>query len=140
MNESKPSNASIYERMRSDLILKERGLWTALTSADAGHAITKMCRPDATLIFPNKEILCLDKVIAGKQGAWLDNSNFSDHRFDDFTLEDLRVVAVDLMAAVVTYKVVGTRGSSKYTALAATTWAQDSDFDYHLVAHQETLV
>jgi hypothetical protein len=51
---------SMHERIQEDLTLKERKLWTALTSANPAHAVIKLCSPNANFLFPNKDIIALE--------------------------------------------------------------------------------
>ena len=126
---------SIHDRIREDLINKERALWTAITSADPAPAIKKLCNPEVNLMFPQMGILTLE-----------DESAFNDalkppfHRFDGYQLDEVRIIIIDLMAGVVTYRVRAVRGDKEYRATASTTWAQGSDGEWTVAAHQETLV
>lgn len=126
---------SIHERIREELLTKERALWTALTSADPAPAVQKLSNPEVNLMFPKMGILSLD-----------DPSEFEAamkppfHRFDGYQLDDVRTIIVDLMAGVVTYRVHAVRGKSEYRATASTTWSQASDGEWRICCHQETLV
>lgn len=126
---------SIHDRIREDLLDKERALWTALTSADPASAVKKLCNPEVNLMFPQMQILTLE-----------DDSNFQDamkppfHRFDGYQLDEVRVIILDLMAGIVTYRVRAVRGKSEYRATASTAWSQGSDGEWTIGSHQETLL
>lgn len=130
---------AIHERIKDDLLLKERQLWTALTSADPGHAVNKLCSPGANLIFPGKELMALNEENPDKNESKLEELLAPPfHRFDDFSLTDVRPLVIDLMAGSVTYKVAAYRGQKEYVASGSTTWAQASDGEWRVVVHQET--
>ncbi|KAJ5115514.1 hypothetical protein NUU61_001273 [Penicillium alfredii] len=126
---------SIHDRIREDLLNKERALWTALTSADPAPAVQKLCNPEANLMFPQMPILTLE-----------DEATFKDalkppfHRFDGYQLDEVRTIIIDLMAGVVTYKLRAVRGRSEYQATGSTTWSQASDGEWRIACHQETLL
>ncbi|KAJ5855358.1 uncharacterized protein N7529_009302 [Penicillium soppii] len=126
---------SMHERIREDLLNKERALWTALTSADPAPAIFKLSNPEANFMFPRREILTLEDEEYFKKMV---RPPF--HRFDAYQFEQVRVIIVDLMAGVVTCKVRATRGKKEYIATSSTTWSQGSDGEWTLAAHQETLL
>lgn len=125
----------ISERICEDLLLRERALWTALTSGNPGPAVLKMCSPEANLLFPQMPILTVDgdnKILQEMEGKF--------HRFDNYSLDEVRPIVIDLMAGVVTYKVTAARGSTAYNASASTTWGQGSDGEWKIFCHQETLI
>lgn len=62
------------------------------------------------------------------------------HRFDNYSLDEVRAIVIDLMAGVVTYRVIAARGTTTYNATASTTWGQASDGEWRIFCHQETLV
>ena len=127
--------APIHDRIREDLINKERALWTALTSANPGPAVKKLANPEANLLFPKKQILTLE-----------DEEKFDDvlkppfHHFDSYQLDEVRTIIIDLMAGTITYKIHATRDDKQYRALGSTTWSQASDGEWRIVTHQETLL
>lgn len=127
---------AMHERIREDLVTKERALWTALTSADPGHSVKKLCSDDANLIFPNKEILALDNMEESKFEKEL-AAPF--HHFDDYALSNVRVLVLDLMAGVVTYKLEAIRGNKRYQANGSSVWSQGSDGEWRLNVHTESL-
>jgi hypothetical protein len=132
---------SIYERIKDDMTLKERQLWTALTSADPGHAVNKLCSPDANLVFPEKGHLALDPDNPDKNQSKLEKLLAPPfHRFDDFSLTNVRPIVIDLMAGTITYTVSAYRGKNEYRATGSTTWAQASDGEWRVVVHQETML
>lgn len=126
---------SIHERIREELLTKERALWTALTSADPAPAVQKLSNPEVNLMFPKMGILTLDDP---NEFAAAMKPPF--HRFDGYQLDDVRTIIVDLMAGVVTYRVHAVRGNSEYRATGSTTWSQGSDGEWRICCHQETLV
>lgn len=137
--------APIHERIKEDLILKERQLWTALTSADPAHAVNKLCGPSANLIFPNQDIVALSPDT--DETAYKQNEKKLGrilappfHRFDDFSLTEVRPLVIDLMAGSLTYRVSAHRDQTVYNATGSTTWAQGSDGEWRVVVHQETLL
>lgn len=127
---------SIHERIRDDLLIRERALWTALTSADPAPAIRKLASPDANLLFPELPIVALDESEPSLQDA----IQPSFHRFDSFSLGDTRILILDLMAGVVTYRITATKGNEVYNATGSSTWSQGSDGEWRLACHQETLL
>lgn len=124
---------SIHDRIREDLLNKERALWTALTSADPAPAVQKLCNPEANLMFPQMPILTLED-----EATFKDSLKPPFHRFDDYHLDEVRTIIIDLMAGVVTYKLRAVRGRSEYQATGSTTWSQASDGEWRIACHQET--
>ncbi|CAI7642077.1 unnamed protein product [Penicillium viridicatum] len=110
---------SMHERIREDLLNKERALWTALTSADPAPAIWKLSNPEACFLFPQMPIITLEDEDAFKKAV---RPPF--HRFDAYQFEEVRAV----------------RGKKEYTASGSTTWSQGSDGEWTLACHQETLM
>lgn len=49
-------------------------------------------------------------------------------------------MVIDLMAGTITYRISAYRGKREYNATGSTTWAQGSDGEWRIVAHQETLL
>lgn len=132
---------SIHERIIEDLKLKERQLWTALTSADPAHAVNKLALPNANFLFPNKDILALNADNPEKNEDKLQEVLAPPfHRFDDFSLSDVRPMVIDLMAGTMTYRISAYRGKKEYSATGSTTWMQGSDGEWRVVVHQETLL
>lgn len=132
---------SMHERIMEDMKLKERQLWTALTSADPAHAVNKLCLPNANLLFPNQDILALNPDDPDKNEKKLQEVLAPPfHRFDDFSLSDVRPTVIDLMAGTMTYRISAYRGKRVYNATGSTTWAQGSDGEWRVVVHQETLL
>ncbi|OJJ33678.1 hypothetical protein ASPWEDRAFT_52113 [Aspergillus wentii DTO 134E9] len=125
--------APMHERIRDDLLIRERALWTALTSADPGPAVEKLCNPDANMIFPKMPILTLDTEPSLSKAL---QPPF--HRFDQYSLSEVRVIIIDLMAGTVTYRIHASRGEREYRAIGSTTWSQASDGEWRIVCHQET--
>ncbi|KAE8356108.1 hypothetical protein BDV28DRAFT_127675 [Aspergillus coremiiformis] len=125
---------SIHERIRDDLLSKERSLWTALTSADPAPEIEKLSNPEANLIFPETPILTLDG-----EPSLQHTLKPPFHHFDAFELSEVRVIIIDLMAGTVTYNINASRGKVHYRAMGSTTWSQGSDGEWRVVAHTETL-
>lgn len=128
----------MHERIREDLLNKERALWTALTSADPAPAIFKLSNPKANFLFPRREILTLESEEEYQEFQEMLRPPF--HCFDAYQFEQVRVIIVDLMAGVVTCKVRAVRGKKEYIATCSTTWSQGSDGEWTLAAHQETLL
>ncbi|KAJ5902681.1 hypothetical protein N7495_003209 [Penicillium taxi] len=130
-----PGMPSMYDRIREDLAQKERSLWTALTSAEPVAALQKLSNPEACFMFPKKDILTLE-----------DEEEFRNalkppfHRFDGYQFDDVRIIILDLMAGIITYRIHAVRGKKEYRATCSTTWSQGSDGEWTLGAHQETLM
>ncbi|KAJ5207489.1 hypothetical protein N7491_001882 [Penicillium cf. griseofulvum] len=125
----------MHERIREDILHKERELWTALTSADPAPPIWKLSNPEACFLFPQMPIITLEDEEGFKKAV---RPPF--HRFDAYQFEEVRVIIVDLMAGVVTYKVRAKRGKKEYICSGSTTWSQGSDGEWTLACHQETLM
>lgn len=125
----------MHDRIREDLLNKERALWTALTSADPAPAVRKLCNPEANMMFPQMEILTLEDVSEFHKAL---SPPF--HRFDGYQLDEVRTIVIDLMAGVVTYKIRAVRGKNEYRATSSTTWSQGSDGEWRICCHQETLL
>lgn len=126
---------SMHDRIREDLLIKTRSLWTALTSADPAPEIKKLSNEEVNLVFPKMETLTLqdeDHFNAAMKPPF--------HRFDAYQLDDVRTIVIDLMAGTVTYKVYATRGNKEYRATGISTWSQGSDGEWRLVTHQETMM
>ena len=123
------------DRIREDLLSKERAFWAALTSADPAPAVQKMCNPKVNIIFPQMPILTLE-----------DKSTFRDaleqpsRRFETYQLNEAQTIIIGLMAGIITYKVRAMREGSEHRATASTTWCQDSDGEWRVACHQETLL
>ncbi|PYI07346.1 hypothetical protein BO78DRAFT_91459 [Aspergillus sclerotiicarbonarius CBS 121057] len=126
---------SIHERIREDLLGKERRLWTALTSADPGPEIKKMCNEEANLLFPKREVLHLYSKPSISEAL---KPPF--HHFEEYELQEVRVIVIDLMAGTVTYKINARRGQDMFRGTGSTTWSQGSDGEWRIVVHQETLL
>ncbi|KAL2818155.1 hypothetical protein BDW59DRAFT_129225 [Aspergillus cavernicola] len=123
---------AIYDRIEEDLIAQERTLWTTLTSADpAPELAERLCHPESILLFPKKDIITVDQL----------EEAFSQpfHRFDEYDLQDVRVIVIDLMAGTITYRIRASRGGKQYLATGSSTWGQGSDGEWRLISHQETL-
>lgn len=127
---------AINDRIRVDLLNKECALWIALTSADPGSAVLKLCSDEANLMFPQMDIITLERGPSDLQQAL--KPPF--HRFDSYKLHDVRTIAIDLMAGLVTYRIQASRGDQTYNATVSTTWSQGSDGEWQICCHQETLV
>ena len=127
---------SINERIRDDLFVRERALWTAFTSADPVPAVRKLCTPEANFLFPQTPIVALD----GSDPSFEAVVQPPSRRFDHFTLADTRVIVLDLMAGVITYRITASRGGEVYNATGSSTWKQGSDGEWLLACHQETLL
>ncbi|KAH8430578.1 hypothetical protein N8T08_003919 [Aspergillus melleus] len=126
---------SIHERIRDDLLIKERSLWTALTSADPGPEIEKLSNEEANLLFPKTPILTLDGEPSIQEAL---KPPF--HHFDSYELQEVRVIIIDLMAGTVTYKINASQNGKPYVATGSTTWSQASDGEWRIVTHTETLL
>ncbi|KAJ6119168.1 hypothetical protein N7523_003448 [Penicillium sp. IBT 18751x] len=126
---------SMHDRIREDILNKERALWTALTSADPAPAVQKLCNPEANLLFPQMDILTMEDPEQLKRAL---KPPF--HRFDGYEFDDVRTIVIDLMAGSVTYKVRAVRGKNEYRATGCTTWSQASDGEWRVVCHQETIM
>lgn len=127
---------SINERIRDDLFVRERALWTAFTSANPAPAVRKLCAPEANFLFPQTLIVALD----GSDPSFEAVVQPPSRRFDHFTLADTRVIVLDLMAGVITYRITASRGGEVYNATGSSTWKQGSDGEWVLACHQETLL
>ncbi|PLB43272.1 hypothetical protein P170DRAFT_441722 [Aspergillus steynii IBT 23096] len=127
--------APIHERIRDDLLIKERSLWTALTSADPGPEIEKLSNEEANFLFPKTPILTLDGQPSIKEAL---KPPF--HHFDSYELQEVRVIIIDLMAGTVTYRINASHKNRPYLATGSTTWSQASDGEWRIVAHQETML
>lgn len=127
---------SINERIRDDLFVRERALWTAFTSADPAPAARKLCTPKANFLLPQTPIVALD----GSDPSFEAVMQPPSRRFDYFALGDTRVIVLDLMAGVITYHITASRGEEAYNATGSSTWKQGSDGEWLLACHQETLL
>lgn len=127
--------APIHDRIRDDLLIKERSLWTALTSADPGPEIEKLSNEEANFLFPKTPILTLD----GKPSIQ-DALKPPFHHFDSYELQEVRVIIIDLMAGTVTYRINASRDNQAYLATGTTTWSQASDGEWRIVTHTETML
>ncbi|KAL3460836.1 hypothetical protein BJX64DRAFT_262298 [Aspergillus heterothallicus] len=123
---------AIYERISSDLVAQERTLWTTLTSADPAPELERFTHPEGIYLFPKKDIVTVEKLPEAFSKPF--------HRFDEYNLEDVRVIVIDLMAGTVTYRIRARRDNNHYNATGSTTWGQGSDGEWRLISHQETLL
>ncbi|BCS29962.1 nuclear transport factor 2 family protein [Aspergillus puulaauensis] len=122
---------AIHQRIESEIIAQERTLWTAITSADPKPELERLSSPNAVFLFPKKDIVTVDEL-----GETFTNKF---HRFDDYDLQDVRVIVIDLMAGIATYRIRATQNGKEYVATGTSTWGQGSDAEWRLMAHQETL-
>ncbi|KAL4764701.1 uncharacterized protein BDW70DRAFT_129606 [Aspergillus foveolatus] len=124
---------AIYERIENDLIVQERTLWSALTSASPTDELERLCHEKAVLLFPKKDITTVETLGETFQKGF--------HKFDEYDLQDVRVIVIDLMAGTITYRIHASReGQPDYHATGSTTWGQGSDGEWRVIAHQETLL
>lgn len=121
----------IHERIESEIVAQERTLWTAITSADPKPELERLSSPNAVFLFPKKGIVTVDDL-----GETFTNKF---HKFDEYDLQDVRVIVIDLMAGTVTYRIRATQNGQEYVATGSSTWGQGSDAEWRLIAHQETL-
>jgi len=125
----------VRERVKADVTKGEGTLWTALTSARPGEALVEILAPECVLNFPNSPMLSKDTEPSIED--ILSNPN-TFKRWDQYGMADLRVIVLDLMAAVVCYRVQAQRDRTVYRALCATTWRQDSDGEWRVCCHSQT--
>ncbi|KAL4806251.1 hypothetical protein BDV18DRAFT_139061 [Aspergillus unguis] len=123
---------AIYDRIKDTLVVQERILWTTITSADPAPELKRLCHEDAVLLLPKKDILTVDDFEEAFKGKF--------HKFDEYNLEDVRPLTIDLMAGTITYRIKAQReGEDAYIATGSSTWGQGSDGEWRLISHQETL-
>ena len=94
-----------------------------------------MCNPKVNMIFPQMHILTLED-----ESAFRDALEMPFRRFETYQLHEVQTIIIGLMAGIVTYKVRALREESEYQATASTTWCQDSDGEWRVACHQETLL
>lgn len=123
----------IHDRIREEVMDKERALWTAVTSAEPASALMQLSNPEANFLFPKKEVLTLQDEKKFRKAL---RPPF--HRFDSYELSDVRIIIMGLMAATVTCTVNAVRDNKKYRVTSHTTWSQASDGEWRIVTHQET--
>jgi hypothetical protein len=123
----------MHERIRNDLLLNERALWTALTSADPGPAVKELCSPDCNLLFSKTPILGFESDPSIDEAL---RPPF--HHFDSYSFKNVSTIVIDLMAGSVTYEVNAYRGNRQYNILGSTTWGQGSDGEWKIICHQES--
>jgi ketosteroid isomerase-like protein len=126
---------AIRERVAADVTKLEDDIWTALTSARPGDALLPLLDPECVLHFPNSPMLAHDTDPTLKE-ILQDSKMFK--RWMEYGIQDLRVVVIDLMAAVVCYRVQASRDGKTYRALCSTTWKQGSDGDWKVCCHAQT--
>ncbi|KAL4903857.1 hypothetical protein BDW74DRAFT_168707 [Aspergillus multicolor] len=73
---------AIYERIENDMIVQERTLWSALTSASPTDELRRLCDERAVLLFPKKDITTVETL----------EETFTKgfHKFDEYDLQDVR--------------------------------------------------
>jgi hypothetical protein len=125
----------IRERAKADVTKLEGTLWTAMTSARPGEAIFPLLAPQCVLHFPNSPMLASD-TNPSIQEILTNPDTFK--RWDQYGMGDMRIIILDLMAAVVCYRVQASRDGTVYRALCATTWRQDSDGEWRICCHAQT--
>jgi hypothetical protein len=125
----------IRERAKADVTKLEGTLWTAMTSARPGEALVPLLAPDCVLNFPNCPMLAANTE-PSIEDILTNPDTFK--RWDQYGIADLRVIVLDLMAAVVCYRVQAQRDKNVYRALCATTWRQDSDGEWRVCCHAQT--
>jgi hypothetical protein len=126
---------SIDDRIQEDLFNKELTLWAALASAEPGRAVQKLCNGNVNMILPQMPILTLKD-----ESAFRNALELPFRRFETYQLHEAQTIIVGLMAGIVTYKVRALREGNEYQATASTTWCQDSDGEWRIACHQETLL
>lgn len=127
---------SAHERIRNDLLLRERAFWTALTSSDPVPAIKNLSQPDANFLFPKRPIVTLD----GVEPSLGDVIQPPSHQFDGYSLGDTRTVIMNAIAVVLTYQITATKGGEVYNATGSSAWSRDMEGEWLLACHQETLL
>ncbi|KAL4946040.1 hypothetical protein BDV06DRAFT_209022 [Aspergillus oleicola] len=73
---------AIYDRIEEDLIVHERTLWAALTSASPAGELERLSHPDCVYMFPKKDLI----PVEGLEQAFKDPF----HKFDEYDLQDVR--------------------------------------------------
>lgn len=124
------------ERIRDELLERERALWTALTSSDPVPAIESLSQPDANFLFPQMPIVTLD----GIEPSLRDVIQPPSHQFDAYSLGDTRTIIMSPIAVVITYQITATKGGEVYSATGSSVWSRDTDGEWLLACHQETLL
>ncbi|KAJ5094639.1 hypothetical protein N7456_010500 [Penicillium angulare] len=125
----------IHDRIRTEVMDKERALWTALTSAEPASEIIKLSNSYANFLWPKKEVLTFQDEKKFRRAL---KAPF--HRFDTYELQDVRIIIMGLMAATVTCTVDATRDNKRWRATSHTTWSQASDGEWRICTHQETRI
>ncbi|KAL4932964.1 uncharacterized protein BDV17DRAFT_144215 [Aspergillus undulatus] len=121
----------IYDRIEENLMIQERTLWAALTSASPAGELERLSHPDAVYMFPKKDLI----PVEGLEEAFKDPF----HKFDEYDLSDVRPIVIDLMAGTITYRIRARRNNNDYVATGSSTWQQGSDGEWRVIHHQETL-
>ncbi|KAI9786971.1 MAG: hypothetical protein M1839_005202 [Geoglossum umbratile] len=129
--------SSISKRVKEAVIDLEHQVWRALR--ESGSAVLPYLAPECVMLVNDQDIL------DSKSKPSLQEFLESEFRpWTSFDIYDIHVVEIDMMAAVVCYKVIASvqRGAKPpriYQGLASSTWKQEASAEWKLCSHHQSL-
>ena len=123
---------TISKRIRNEVTDLEHQIWRALR--ESGSAILPYLSSDCIMLLHDRKLLDPSSL---KQYL---TSEFKPWAF--YEMHDLKVVEVDMMAAVLCYKVTALKegkGERMYEGVASSVWKQIASGDWKLCVHHQTL-
>jgi len=129
--------SSIRKRVISAVTDLEHQLWRAFR--ESSSAVVPYLAHDCVMLFHNGEIL--DSSSRPSLTQYLQSGELIP--WASYEMFEVRVVEVDMMAAVICYRVVTTRSAGgvlkAYEGKVSSTWRQDASGDWKLCVHHQTL-
>jgi ketosteroid isomerase-like protein len=130
--------SSIRKRVTDAVTDLEHQVWRAFR--ESSSAVVRYISSDCVMLFHNGEIL--DSSSQPSLREYLESDELIP--WASYEIFDLRVVEIDMMAAVVCYRVVTTRALGggllkTYQGRVSSTWRQDASGDWKLCVHHQTL-
>ncbi|KAI9859740.1 MAG: hypothetical protein M1813_006457 [Trichoglossum hirsutum] len=130
--------STISKRVRAAVTDLEHQTWRALR--ESGGALLPYLSSDCVLLLHDGQML--DSSTSPTLSQYL-NGEFKP--WASYEIYDVRVVEIDMMAAVICYGVTASRARRHgkaprvYEGVASSTWRQDASGDWKLCVHQQTL-
>jgi ketosteroid isomerase-like protein len=131
--------SSIKKRLTAAVTDLEHQIWRALR--ENSSAVVPYLAKDCIMMFHDGEIL--DSQTDPSLTEYLESEELAP--WASFEIYDVRVSEVDMMAAVVCYRMVAKRAVGRSGALktyhgrVSSTWRQDASGDWKLCVHHQAL-
>jgi Domain of unknown function (DUF4440) len=124
--------STISQRIKNSVTVNEHAVWRALSTS--GAALLPFLADECIIIHRDGKILSSSTTPSIKKTFESDDYV----PFLNYKIEDVEVVEVDMMAAIIVYKVTAERQGGEYQAIVSSTWRQNAGADWQMCAHQET--